>query len=649
MASTRSLAYQSLSDASNDIRILIIQPAQNPNDLICCHLEHVTLAASSNYIALSYCWGRPHMTVPVRINGTITFITPSLADALITLRERNYLRVWADAICINQTDMEERSRQVLRMAAIYRSASAVLARPGDADEGDVDTLLHLIAGVEKLLEFDDNYSPLMFQDTRDGQALRRKALRCIIGQVLELREGGPVVDSSFSKSKTSKGKKAWRHIRRKLIDRRWEALARLLGCEYWSRVWIIQELAMAKRLHIVWGSQSFSFGEIAFLVAAFKMLHKARLVGDVLPFNVGFHMGNLVKFQSLQRELTLVPLIKALRMASYSKATDARDKVYSLMGLTYDGAIMFPTPSYGRELDDINREATLRLVQIKNTLDHIVFRSVPPGSWVIDWFNPGTWSNSRALAYLMGETRFNTWYGSLRVWAASGSSRPCVSPKDTYLEVKGTVIDTIRGCSATYDERKLEGTLKSGCREESCSKSISIDRFHQCFSFIDGPNGIVHRRERFFAGISRALAAATPNKQLSDMVEWISCPLNASLTIGGHSLREWFELGQNRWLNWTRLRCEKELDAIYASAHVKKVLQRGMRLGETVKGRVGWFTEYARSGDKVAILAGCSVPVVLRPLMSEKRYMIVGDSIIMGRMKGMEKSTYETESIIQLN
>lgn len=133
------------------------------------------------------------------------------------------------------------------------------------------------------------------------------------------------------------------------------------------------------------------------------------------------------------------------------------------------------------------------------------------------------------------------------------------------------------------------------------------------------------------------------------MVEWISCPLNESLTISGLSLREWFKTGQNRWLNWTRLRMEKEVDAIYASALVKKVLRRGMRLGETVKGRVGWFTEYARSGDKVAILAGCSVPVVLRPLMSEKRYMIVGDNIIMGIMKGKKKSTYETESIIQLN
>lgn len=251
MASTRSLAYQSLSDASNDIRILIIQPAQNLNDLIYCHLEHVTLAASSNYVALSYCWGRPDKTVPVSINGTITFITPSLADALKTLRERNYLRVWANAIYINQTDIEERSRQVLRIAAIYRSASAVLARPGNADEDDVDTLLHLIAGVEKLLEFDDNYNPLRFQDTLDGQALRREALRCIIDQVRKLREGGPFVALTFSKSKRAKGKKAWRHIRYKLIDRRWEALARLLGSEYWSRVWIIQELAMANHLHIV--------------------------------------------------------------------------------------------------------------------------------------------------------------------------------------------------------------------------------------------------------------------------------------------------------------------------------------------------------------------------------------------------------------
>jgi len=49
----------------------------------------------------------------------------NLAGALIQLRSRGFLRVWADAICVNQDDMEERGAQVLCMADIYRSASLV--------------------------------------------------------------------------------------------------------------------------------------------------------------------------------------------------------------------------------------------------------------------------------------------------------------------------------------------------------------------------------------------------------------------------------------------------------------------------------------------------------------------------------------------
>ncbi|KAK0714492.1 heterokaryon incompatibility protein-domain-containing protein, partial [Lasiosphaeris hirsuta] len=119
------------------IRILVIEPApdDDPDSEIRCRLEHVPLSSSSRYVALSYCWGPPNTIVPARIDGQRHLIRPSLSAALTELRRRRHLRVWADAVCIDQDNTEERSQQVLRMAAIYRSAAAVVAWIGAGDDG----------------------------------------------------------------------------------------------------------------------------------------------------------------------------------------------------------------------------------------------------------------------------------------------------------------------------------------------------------------------------------------------------------------------------------------------------------------------------------------------------------------------------------
>ena len=54
-------------------------------------------------------------------------MTISLYDALMRLRYGHIERtVWADAVCINQGDVEERDEQVRQMAKIYAAASRVI-------------------------------------------------------------------------------------------------------------------------------------------------------------------------------------------------------------------------------------------------------------------------------------------------------------------------------------------------------------------------------------------------------------------------------------------------------------------------------------------------------------------------------------------
>jgi len=54
-------------------------------------------------------------------------VTRNLEAALRQLRCYNYSEIWVDALCINQEDLEERSRQVLRMNEIYSQAYEIAA------------------------------------------------------------------------------------------------------------------------------------------------------------------------------------------------------------------------------------------------------------------------------------------------------------------------------------------------------------------------------------------------------------------------------------------------------------------------------------------------------------------------------------------
>jgi hypothetical protein len=77
------------------------------------------------YVALSYVWGEPNKTREVFVNGKSVQVTENLESALRILRDklpmRLGVRLWADALCINQKDLKERNAQVQMMGDIYKA------------------------------------------------------------------------------------------------------------------------------------------------------------------------------------------------------------------------------------------------------------------------------------------------------------------------------------------------------------------------------------------------------------------------------------------------------------------------------------------------------------------------------------------------
>jgi Heterokaryon incompatibility protein (HET) len=130
--------YTLLPPTTFTIRILILLPG-NFNDDIRGFLVAIPLDSKPEYMALSYVWGDAKDTVPIFLNGQEVFVTKNLASALRQLRDPTGLyKIWADALCINQTDAIEKSSQVAQMGKIYQNAAEVIVWLGQDEEKSQD-------------------------------------------------------------------------------------------------------------------------------------------------------------------------------------------------------------------------------------------------------------------------------------------------------------------------------------------------------------------------------------------------------------------------------------------------------------------------------------------------------------------------------
>jgi Heterokaryon incompatibility protein (HET) len=101
------------------IRLIELAPAAR-NDPIVVSMFVVALNEAPSYAALSYVWGAPGAAMPVLCNGIRITISANLGLALQRVRYSDRPRIlWADAICIDQTNIRERGHHVGFMGKIY--------------------------------------------------------------------------------------------------------------------------------------------------------------------------------------------------------------------------------------------------------------------------------------------------------------------------------------------------------------------------------------------------------------------------------------------------------------------------------------------------------------------------------------------------
>jgi hypothetical protein len=134
---------------------------------------------------------------------------------------------------------------------------------------------------------------------------------------------------------------------------------------YWRRTWIVQEICLATDVQIVTGSRSFSW----------EILHKAveKTTGTYHHSDADAYAKEAItRLVSIRKSLESgheVKLLDLLNRTVLLKATDIRDKMYGLLGLTSDGPDVIPSPNYGLTVEAVVNN-TVRAVAIsEKTLD----------------------------------------------------------------------------------------------------------------------------------------------------------------------------------------------------------------------------------------------------------------------------------------
>lgn len=132
-----------LESPNSTTRMIRLLPNKDIDAEIECELFNYDLASGGGadshlYEALSYVWGSNKRSRTIRLNNCAFPVTENLYLALSRLRNRQLERIlWVDAICINQSNRDEKTKQIPLMREIYAQAQHVIVWLGEAyEDGD---------------------------------------------------------------------------------------------------------------------------------------------------------------------------------------------------------------------------------------------------------------------------------------------------------------------------------------------------------------------------------------------------------------------------------------------------------------------------------------------------------------------------------
>lgn len=243
------LVYQPLNKDQREIRLLEILP-NPPDGKVNCKLHIVLLTPDVYYTCISYVWGDPNVTEEIIVDGVPRQVTVTLATALRHVKrhwteierksdpdlDTSKFRLWADALCINQDDLTERLHQVSMMADIYSSAAMALAWLSSNDD-DAIKAFDVFERIVRITE--EKVGPIKFAGLTDLELFK-----LCYGRL----SWEPKQLSWLFSHKSTLFDVLNRNI---ILEGPYGPVSNFCQLNFWNRVWIHQEVILAKRLYLL--------------------------------------------------------------------------------------------------------------------------------------------------------------------------------------------------------------------------------------------------------------------------------------------------------------------------------------------------------------------------------------------------------------
>lgn len=483
--------YRTVADGEL-FRLAVVLPGTGSAPIECqLHWESAK-KPRRDYRCLSYCWETIEREADIICDGFRFPVTKNLLYALRNLRKpTSNLLIWIDQICINQEDDQERGHQVSIMKNIFNQAKEVIVWLGEEDDK-----------ARKLFEY-----------ARKMDNVRASTKKSALKRVLNARQ---------------------------LQD----AIMKLLKRNWFERVWVIPEVALARFVVVACGQDRISWDNLVRLMRDVELPESTNFDKQVnLLGNPRQRIAILTQMVASQRAgRAHTDLTQLLILAKGSKATDVRDLVYAFYGVT----LLTTFPDYTRPVEMLYADIV-----------HMYINSIKWETSYSTWHNLTEKQRTHQLMSILYSAGALHQHYDLPSWIPDWTFAWHLAP----LWCK-TTSNIVTGTGKDEWSAGVRSDYRAGGNERGE------------FDIIDGPYGMHKLRISVFmfatiSNVSETTPASTPGLDAESVV--------SPDAVGSATLRY------------------------------------GRACFQTNEGHVGVATPGVDTGDKVAIILGGDVPVVLRP------------------------------------
>lgn len=579
------------------------------------------LTDSPPFDAISYVWGDETQRGKLQCNGRTLLVTKSLDAALKRVRLPDKPRlVWADAICINQSDDIEKAHHVAFMRKVYRSARLVLICMGNDPDGAGPDIVSLLESHSK----------------REGYPNLKDM---------------PVLHSSDAT----------------FLDPRWKSLAIVMSNIWWQRAWTLQESGVAKIPLVLFGDAQIEYRGLMRLnrwivACADELQYKYKI--SLLTIHSDWEQWTGGWAERQDYTYTVVDFL------SHTKGlgcTEPRDHVYAFIGhpllMKADGSGALVPVSYEVPVAQVFRNLTeliltqvglLILAAVEHDTSTIKDLSMP--SWVVSWDKDiiqnsfGYYQHFYYDASRSASSNF-TMVGdslSLRSFHLSRVAAVFQFPEDPETWAVEEAIPALESkptLRSLLEEIRLEITLSNlPCRYALSERedALSLTLTSGLRTYLAAEDNLhLHRADRdaFWQALDTVLASC---KTQMDPKKADGTSADGESQDSGSRDRYFYDLS---------LAC------------------KGRCFMVTEDGWWGVGPWVMRVGDHVKIIQGAKVPFVLRPVTAElfdakqalavddkpggdqlgKQYRLVGEAYVHGVMRGeaLDDEAVWTETVVR--